>query len=438
MNNYLLELFKEENTVIIPGFGALTMINRATNELMLMPYLKHNDGTLVKFIAAKEGIDETTAKSKIDAFVDEISSATSNGGNFELKGIGVLSKDASGDFVLSQSKVAESTSNSIEEIKPAPVEEVVEKVDIAPIVEEPIIVEPIVEEVVVETPVITENSVEEIQEEVQSTPVVEAVHDVVNEPEVETPSIEPDVASPIVEESAKPAENKETFSQMVSEEEQWNDDLDVLPLNYKPERPKQPILEKAKKDGMAPHKKKTLVFTILALLIIGGAAFLGFNKDILNKIPFLASNKTEVVEQTPAVEEKVEQEEQPEEVVQETTQETEDVSSEEPTSETTPVEQAPVVEQKTPAIKQPQTPTVVTAGNLQFNESLPVQVIVGSFSVESNATRLAEKLKSMGFPAGVINAGGMFMVAAASFQSMEEYQANLGQLKSLGNYWVKK
>jgi hypothetical protein len=431
MNNYLLELFKEENTVIIPGYGALTMINRVTNELMLMPYLKHNDGTLVKFIAAKEGIDETTAKSKIDAFVDEILSATSNGGSFELKGIGVLSKDASGDFVLSQSKVEESTNNSIEEIKSIPIEEVVEKVDVAPVVEEPI-----VEEVVIETPVVPIET-ENIVEEVQSTPVVEPVPAEVKVPEVEIPTIESVVATPKVEESVKPAEEKETTSQMVSEEAQWNDDLDVLPLNYKPERPKQPILEKAKKDGMAPHKKKTLVFAILALLIVGGAAFLGFNKDILNKIPFLA-NKTEVVEQTPTVEEQVEQEEQTEEVVQETTQEAEDVPSEEPTSVTNPVEQAPVVEQKTPAIKQPKTPSIATAGNLQFNESLPVQVIVGSFGVESNATRLAEKLKSMGFPSGVINQGGMFMVTAASFQSMEEYQANLGQLKSLGNYWVKK
>ncbi|MDP4797467.1 MAG: hypothetical protein NWR50_01260 [Crocinitomicaceae bacterium] len=44
MNQYLLSILKEVNTIIIPSIGALTITNAATGEIMFMPYLKFNGG----------------------------------------------------------------------------------------------------------------------------------------------------------------------------------------------------------------------------------------------------------------------------------------------------------------------------------------------------------------------------------------------------------
>ena len=77
MNNYLIEILKEENTVILPGFGAFTVVNRATNELMFMSFMKYNDGTLVNFIAKKYDMSfsDLVNKNRVDYFIDIIHNA---------------------------------------------------------------------------------------------------------------------------------------------------------------------------------------------------------------------------------------------------------------------------------------------------------------------------------------------------------------------------
>jgi len=98
MQNYLTELFKEENTVIIPKLGALTLIDRNTNELMFMSYLKHNDGTLVRYIAKKENTTELEAKAKLEQYVATILDTIASGKTFEITKIGRFFKSADGEI----------------------------------------------------------------------------------------------------------------------------------------------------------------------------------------------------------------------------------------------------------------------------------------------------------------------------------------------------
>jgi hypothetical protein len=65
MNNYLLQLLKEVNMLIIPGLGAINIVNKSTGEFMFMNYMKHDDGTLAKHIAEKEGWELNDAKNSI-------------------------------------------------------------------------------------------------------------------------------------------------------------------------------------------------------------------------------------------------------------------------------------------------------------------------------------------------------------------------------------
>lgn len=405
MNKYLIDLFKDENTVIIPGLGALTIVNRATNELMFMSYLKHNDGTLVKYIAERDGVDTDTAMGKVGRFVEEVKTALDNGGVFRLEQIGTFSKDAAGDI-----QYAPADEQNSGEVKAADAVTVVQE-EIAEVKEETPEPEP-VQEMIVEKEAIVEQREPEVEQVIQDSVVEE---------------------QPVNEEKVAEAVKTETEISEVapaSEEEQWNDDLDLPPLNYQPERPKKPILEKTKKDRK-PRRTGTVWLLLFALIIVGASAYIGTNyNELKEKIPFLAAEKEVVEENSDAVETEPEQEV---EVVAEEAMMPEEEVVEEPKEVEIPVEKT--VE---PKVKEQQT-TVPVSGGLRVDKQLPVQIIVGSFGEEANARRMVEKLKAQGFPAEVIGVhNGLHTVSAASFSSMEEYRANQSRLQDVGTHWVKR
>ncbi|NGF76791.1 SPOR domain-containing protein [Fluviicola sp. SGL-29] len=408
MNNYLIEILKEENTVILPGFGAFTVVNRATNELMFMSFMKYNDGTLVNFIAKKEGISAEEAKEKIDNYVAEINAAIDGDGTFKLDQIGVFTKDSAGEVQFSPTPGDAAVTAPVVTVVPEP--EVVIEIpeEIAPVEEEIHRVEEVPEEIPV--PVETINAYEE-----------QVTEEEVEVDEVDVPLV--NAEEPVVE---IPVVIEENIPTPATEDEQWNDDLDLPPVNYKPERPKQPILEKTKKDKK-PRRSGTLILMIIALLVTGGAAYVGFNyKDLKDKIPFLASAEKEVKEDMKPVED-IETPEEPveeipeEEVVEEVVEEVAPEVTPEPVKETKP------------------TPAASSANGIRVDKALPIQVIVGSFGEVANANRMVEKLQAQGFPAQIIGVyGGLHTVSVASFNSMDEYKANQSQLQSAGAHWVKK
>ena len=100
MQNYLQQILTESNTIIIPGLGALTITSTKTGDIYFMPFLKHDDGTLAKYIAKVEGIELVDAKNTISNFVANIQSSLENGGNYEMEGFGhfLINKDGEIDF----------------------------------------------------------------------------------------------------------------------------------------------------------------------------------------------------------------------------------------------------------------------------------------------------------------------------------------------------
>ena len=98
MDQYLLQILKETNTIIIPGLGALTITNTATGEVMFMPYLKHDDGKLSAHIATKEGIEENEAKNIVAKYVREIQTSVDKGDSYNMFQFGTFSKGADGDI----------------------------------------------------------------------------------------------------------------------------------------------------------------------------------------------------------------------------------------------------------------------------------------------------------------------------------------------------
>lgn len=413
MINHLIDLFKDENTIILPGLGALTMTNRAKNELMFMSYLKHNDGTLVKFVAGAEGIEETDALDLIEQFVISIKAGVDTKGVFALNGLGEFYKTNDGDYDFRQPEDDQVI------VAPTAVEPIKEEVVVAPIVVTPA------------PPPIEETKVEE--------PVFESI--VEEEIVVKTPAVTDQVVEPDVEASSSPV-NEPT---MTSQEEQWNDDLDLPPLNYEPERPKKPILEKTKKDKK-PRRWGTLIGILLAIIVIGGATYVGLNyKDLQGKFNTLIGKNTEPTKEDELTTELPEDEftEVLNELVEEEQIEEEHLALEEQQlkqeAEQLKQEQADLAKEQAKKTKAEKQPAVTQSGGLVVDKSKKIQVIFGSFGEKENADRMVEKLTNQGLPAQIIGVyNGLHTVSGGSFDTMADFKANVSKFESAGTYWVKK
>lgn len=113
MNNYLLLLLKELKTIIIPGLGALTITNVVTNELLFISFLKYDDGTLSKYIAAKEGMSENDAKNLIAKFVREVLAELDKGETYDMYQFGSFTKE-NNEIVFKQWKFQNENQNENE------------------------------------------------------------------------------------------------------------------------------------------------------------------------------------------------------------------------------------------------------------------------------------------------------------------------------------
>lgn len=428
MDKYLIEILKQFNTIIIPDLGALTIVNAVTNEVMFMPYLKYDDGKLAQYIAEKEGWSENDAKNLIAKYVREINTKLDQGESYDMYNFGSFYKNEEGDI----------------EFKTWEFDPLKEAIDTPPVIEIPE-EENTQNNPEKEVPESIKVPAEEIiEEKVDSSSVehVEEVEDSIHEP------IETIIEEKIEEVAEIVADIK---SAMVSEEEQWADDLDVPPVNYQKEVKKQPILEKTSKDKKRKKKNKkeaekhgnggVYAFFIISALVIAGAIYLQMNREkFFGKTPIAKHEVNDHQEhEASPINQDNEQEMDHSAVTEENIQEN---LTEETQSETVPevieediVKEKPVVKEQ-PKVTQP----IVSSNGITIDKSLPVQVIVGSFGEEANAESKVASLKASGFDAAVIGRyNGLHFVSIGSFNSMTEFNQNKSSIEAISdNYWVFK
>lgn len=169
MNKYFIQLFLRENTVILPGFGALTAPNGNVEEIMFMPYLKTDDGKLADFIVETEGIDHQDAQNTIAKFIREMETNLSKGDSFDIFQFGSFFKNDSGEIEFKSS------------MKDKPVEEKKEASTLPPVIKEavevviPKTIEPITFDTdsIEESPeVVTKIITEKAQEKSEEPPII--------------------------------------------------------------------------------------------------------------------------------------------------------------------------------------------------------------------------------------------------------------------------
>ena len=212
MDKYLIEFLKLNSTLILPGLGALTVTDEASGELMFMPYLKHDDGRLAKFISTSEGIDEQRAQIMVAQYVRDIENRLNSEGSYTIYQFGAFSKQADGNIAF----VRENQSHAEDSVLK------------------------------------TEDNKEDVL--VQEVPIAIPVKD--EEPQ---------------NDSATPEHQVEEAT--YTKEDQWNDELDIPPVGYEVPKAKQPILEKTTRDK---KNRRPVIIAILSVGVIGIGALLTY------------------------------------------------------------------------------------------------------------------------------------------------------------------
>jgi cell division protein FtsN len=400
MDKYLLEILKEMNTIIIPGLGALTITNDSTGEIMFMPYLKFDDGKLAKYIAEKEGWSENDANNLIAKYVREIEAKLNTGDTYDMYRFGSFAKNASGDVEFTRWN--ESKESEVNYVEPSLVNDTLEELK-----EDPIVT--VEEEIPAEPQSDTEHS--------DLAPVEVVAHVPVEKEEVimvEEAQVTEYVPDPVT---------SETKFDLYTEEDQWNDDLDLPPINAKVERAKKPILEKTQKDNK--RKKPMMIILLVAgVLLVGGTLTVAMFYNSVSEIGKEKVAKTEGTQKAPE------------------TKETETVT--EPINSQAGEENSTNVEPETIPSETDVNEESVGSGNMiqtstgQIDPARPYHLIAGAFIVRENADRFRDKLRVSGNSNAEIigRFDGLFVVSACSYSSNEEAMNAKKENTTISRSWI--
>lgn len=411
MQTLIAEFISQANLLIIPGIGAINVNDRTKNDYSLMPYLKHDDKSLKRFVAEKLQLSDENAAKKVEEWIEEVRQKATAGENYLIPGIGYLKLDTSGDFDLL--KLSNEDQNNLADINETVIaEEIIQEVVIPEVAE---LAEKIEERLKTEN-----ESIEDIKldEDVENTSIPE--HDT-NEQivSVDTTSLNPESI-----------EDKSSEKVIYSEEDQWNDDLDLPPLNTSIERPKKPIVEKAKFDK---KKRSGLSFTlviILSIVIAGAAPAILYFDEIKSFFVNEENNDVKTIAQEKQFEfsnDENTETEQEEEVSQ-------PMESTENNQESTVTEVEPEVKE---VVKE--EPKVVAKNEIQSAEG-DFLIIIGSFQNQVYANNFSQKLNNEGNSSTVIGPYNQFyLVTIGSYSTENEAKAELSsKKKSFPNAWLFK
>jgi len=423
MNAYIVKFLKEVNTLIIPNFGALTITDAATGEILFLPYLKYDDGKLVNFIAEQKGISTDEAKEIIAATVVEIQTKLELGENYPIDSLGSFGKSKTGEIEFYSKQIQKAPISMVDEVakanEPSDSKEVPETQESSTEAE-------IQAEIISDGPAIV--PVESAQEVLRSEPETEEEAVDLSENAIEINEESIDLETPvheILEDQIVLSDEMEVNEAPIySEEDQWKDDLDLPPLHAKIERPKKPILEKTRKDKK-PKRPAFYLLLLFAVLIIGGVLTISLFYNSFEKLllSFSKAPTEEIIlEKNEGKSLKLK------EKIKETTQ-NEAESTEKEVIQETPIAQKPEVSSDSDLI---QTSTG------QVNRSLPYHIVGGAFMDKSNAERYQNKLISTGNTSVILGKfDQLYIVSIASYPSKEAAEFALSTSKSISaKAWI--
>jgi outer membrane biosynthesis protein TonB len=396
MEQHILSILKESNTIIIPNLGALTITNQTTGDIMFMPYLKYDDGKLSGYIAEQEGISSDEAKAKISNFTEAILNKLATSGIASVSGIGTFIKGDDDIEFKHDSSIdnTQTTENTTPQVSTPEVKE--EIVNETPVVE---VNEPIKEE---HNEQITEPT-PDITSEEKTEEIIENNESELNAEEKAPPSKEDQKAALKAQKEEKAKAEKEAKEKAKAEKE--------AKIKAEKEAKAKARADKKNKDASnedgnstKPKKKKGIFFWIIIVVIVilgAGGTYVGLNYEHLkDKLPFMSHEKHEEASE--------EHEESNDSV------ESEETSSNESSNDS---------HEGTSHAK---------------SETGAFYIILGTFSEEVNARGLAERLSMEGVSnAHVIERDGRYSVTYNKYNSKDAALAELETARMKAkNAWI--
>lgn len=102
MEQYLLELIKSNNRVIVPNFGAFIVSRDSGTTVLFNNFLSFNDGLLINHVSTQKGIQTTEATDLVSEFVDKIKKELDEQGEYTIEKLGTFTKDQNGILRFTQ------------------------------------------------------------------------------------------------------------------------------------------------------------------------------------------------------------------------------------------------------------------------------------------------------------------------------------------------
>lgn len=402
----LYQLLLENETVIIPGFGAflsdyqpsvidfeLEMVNPPAKNISFNPKIRNNDGVLVNFVAETEGISHFQALKVIEKERDRLLNKLDKGEKLKFENIGQLYLKDNHEYCF-EADIRENLlldSFGLESVS---------------LLKDPA---PETENLVEETPEPMAITGDTKEENIENAEIIETEKTSVESPEtLQNPLIAPlnePVAEPEITEVPEPVDVPETSDETIAEITKPAETTPTHVETETVEKPAETPLEKPEESKTVYYKKDELNYSYdqdnkpdrkwLWLLLVIPLA-LG--------LYFIIKPKPEVVTENSGSEIK----EQPQELVATDSLKT-DTAKTEATKDTLTIQKQEI--------------QVVTPQQGTF-----YYLIGGSFTVEENARKYMEKLGKKGLESYDLGKKGKFyLVAIARYETEKEASSELNK-----------
>lgn len=409
--NYISELLKTSDRVIIPNFGAFLKSKGEVQSIIFNEFVKFNDGLLIKFISEKESVEIEEASKRLDVFVESVKEDLDKGKKVEVNDLGYLFKDERGRtrFKGEEEEEAEKPEAVKEEIKEEPPKKE-KKMPEPVVVPKPANAEkPKVKEEKKEEKPAPDPELKKAEKPVPPPP--KSKLNKAEKPVPPPPKPEPKKEVKPAPSPPKPQPPKEKIVQ--------DDPRKVAPADEKPEEKKE-------------KKKFPVIWLILAIVVVAIAAWAILD---WNNIPGYFSGEKQTEVSKTEMQEPVKEE-------PDVVKGTGDEVKEPPVEEGTPVTEQEVNEpvEKEP-VKAEEEIVEEPKAEIKPEQTIPAKkyhLIAGCFKDETNADKLVAKLKSEGFFAEkVAKVGSLYYVSYNSYEKKADALYELQRLTDQGySTWV--
>lgn len=407
MDKYIKQLLLEFSKIILPDFGAITISDEETGELMFQEFLQYDDGKLAALLEAESTMSLQEAKNAVAKFIRELKYHLDKGETYAIYQLGEFTKSENDEYVfhgnIKTGMVTKPTEEDSDSTKKSPS------------------LGAVLSQVAEEKPEPEEKPEEEPEEEEKVESVKKATPPPVEKKE-ETPTKKRNIYIPKVEQTEAEA------------------DIDANPPTEK-----EVVLVSDEKPTEEKKKKRGAFFwliSILLLFILVTGIIMALNYNKVEE--YLGWNKFKEAQNFPEENEKEGDELQLNEEPTEIQAADEDEGTNE--SETQGETETVADSQSDDALTDSEIDDAIIESITEKVAETPANTenkyhaISGTFEELTNAENMVQSLKEKGLDAKVIGPfNGMQYVSSQSYPTRQEAQADIQRIRKIsGGAWIYK